>query len=939
MEESSAPPRPFAARSLPWLLGGVFLVLYLVTLQPWVGISNARLLGQLGGWDSDTAYSKPLLWLLTRPLRWISGSAFPGVLNGFAALTGALSVALLARCVALLPHDRMREQRIRCHGENSLLHGRFAWLPVVFAAGLLGLQRTFWENATLQTGEMLDLLLFAGVVSALVEYRTDLRERWLWISAFLMGVGITSNWAMIGFAPLYLVAVIWLRGWSFFDAGFLARVTGFGLAGLLLYFLIPLVSVVGSVTDLGFWTSLKANLVYQKTYLLGIPRGRPLLLFLVMVLPLGLIAIRWQGTKGSSLERIAGLIAIILLQVMWFFLAVYLAFDPAFSPRKLLYLDKGTGELAMLTFSFCSALAAGYFSGWFLLVGGTDPDKQWEHPNPTLRLAGRASAGLVAIAGIAVPVALAVRNFPAVRAQNSSATRDLAMALAAPLPPSPQLILSDDPVATQLLMAELESRPGGPRHVVMDTLRGSDPRYRKWIAERNATTLPDLKTFADAKENVAGVFSDIVARAAAAGPIRYLNPSFGFFFERVRLLPDGVSFTCVPVSAAFLAEPVPAPVLTTALSRWNEQLPKFELIRRMQDQEAPDARSLAEYWSRSGDALGVDLQRAGRLEEAGKVFEQSRGVNPANPIAVVNGKVNEALRAKKPLATNLVASLAQSPLVQTLGTHGPVDEPVALLNIGRALLGSPDRLPRQAWLALNRSRQLAPGSLAAQFGEAEALIQGGQLDAARKELDQIAREHPEKSLGREDFASFARLEIYLALARQDLAAAEKLIEGVRSQFGTDTSLLDLLSALYIRNNRLDEAVPVLEQWRKLRADDPAATLRLSTILISRRQFDQALRVIDQFLGLKSDNAGARTNQAICLFQMGRLDDARREYQGLAEKMPDLALVQFGLGEIAIRQKNTNAALQHFEKYLKTAATNTTEYADVTSRVQQMRGNR
>ncbi|MBL9174357.1 MAG: tetratricopeptide repeat protein [Verrucomicrobiales bacterium] len=939
MDESSAQPRPFAARTLPWLLGLFFLVLYLATLHPWVGVSNARMLGQLGGWDPDTTYSKPLLWLITRPLLWISGSAFPGVLNGLAAVCGALSVALLARSVALLPHDRMREQRIRGHGENPLLHIRLAWLPVVFAAALLGFQRTFWENATLQTGEMLDLLVFAGVVAALVEYRTDLRERWLWISAFLMGVGITGNWAMVGFASLYLVAVIWLRGWSFFDAGFLGRMTGFGMAGLLFYLLIPLVSAVGSVTDLGFWTSLKANWVYQRTYLQGIPRGRPLLLFLVMVLPLGLIAIRWQGTKGSSLERIAAVIAIILLQVMWYFLAVYLAFDPPFSPRKLLYLDKGSGELAMLTFSFCSALAAGYFSGWFLLVGGTDPDKQWEHPNPGLRLAGRAAAVLAGVAGVAVPVALAVRNLPAVRAQNSTATRDLAAALAAPLPATPQLILSDDPVATQLLMAELETKSGGTRHVVMDTLRGSDPRYRKWIASRSATTLPELKSFADAKENVAGVFSDIVARAAAAGPVRYLNPSFGFFFERIRLLPDGVAFTCVPVGTSYTAEPVPAPVLTAALSRWNEQAPRFERVVRMRDLDAPDARNLTEYWSRSGDSLGVDLQRAGRLEDAGKVFEQARRLNPNNPIVTVNARVNEALRSGKPPATNLVASLAQSPLVQTLGTQGPVDEPVALLNIGRALLGSADRLPRQAWLSLNRSRQLAPGSLAAQFGEVEALIQGGQLDAARRQLDQITREHPEKSLGREDYAAITRLEIYLALSRQDLATAEKLIEGARSQFAADTSLIDLLTALYIRNNRLDEAVPLLEQWRKLRADDPAATLRLSTILISRRQFDQALRIIDPFLGLKSDNVGARINRAICLFQLGRLDDARREYQGLAEKLPDLALVQFGLGEIAVRQKNTNAALQHFEKYLKTAATNTTEYADVTTRVNQMRGNR
>ena len=115
--------------------------------------------------------------------------------------------------------------------------------------------------------------------------------------------------------------------------------------------------------------TLKANLTLQKAFLLGVPRGRGLLLGLVSVLPLGLVAIRWEGSKGSSLERLAGLAAIILLQVMWYVLAIYMAFDPPFSPRRLMYLDRSAGELAMLTFSFSSALAAGYFAGWFLLVG------------------------------------------------------------------------------------------------------------------------------------------------------------------------------------------------------------------------------------------------------------------------------------------------------------------------------------------------------------------------------------------------------------------------------------------------------------------------------------------------------------------------------------------------------------------------------------------
>ena len=67
--------------------------------------------------------------------------------------------------------------------------------------------------------------------------------------------------------------------------------------------------------------------------------------------------------------------------------------------------------------------------------------------------------------------------------------------------------------------------PRRPRHVVVDTLRARIPATANGSAERNAATLPDL-VGCRRQGNVAGVFSDIVARAAAASPVRYLNPSF-----------------------------------------------------------------------------------------------------------------------------------------------------------------------------------------------------------------------------------------------------------------------------------------------------------------------------------------------------------------------------------------------------------------------------
>ena len=65
---------------------------------------------------------------------------------------------------------------------------------------------TFWEHATNCTGEMFDLLLFAFVIWSLLEYRLDEREGRLFLAAFVYGAGMTDDWAMVGFLPVFLTA-------------------------------------------------------------------------------------------------------------------------------------------------------------------------------------------------------------------------------------------------------------------------------------------------------------------------------------------------------------------------------------------------------------------------------------------------------------------------------------------------------------------------------------------------------------------------------------------------------------------------------------------------------------------------------------------------------------------------------------------------------------
>lgn len=936
MDDTSPSPRPFTVRLLPWILAGTFLALYFVTLNPWVTPTNVLLIGQVLGWELDPPYLKSLLYLLAKMASVLPVERIPGALNGVAAVLGALTVGILARCVALLPHDRTREQRIRGHAEDPLLHGWFAALPVVLAAGLLGLQLTFWENATLQTGEMLDLLMFAFCVLALLEYRLDLREGWLPAAAFVWGMGMTSNWAMIGFAPLFLAAIIWIRGWSFFDAAFLTRLILWGIAGLSLYLLLPISSLLASGPGSGFWNTLKTQLIMEKVYLLGIPRGRPLLLALVAVLPLALVGIRWQGSKGTTIERYASFGGIVLLQVVWLLGVIYLAFDPPFSTRQLVYLQESAGGLPLLTFGFTGALAAGYFAGWFLLVGFTPPPKTWDRPNPLFSGLAKLMGFAVAVACVAAPLALLVRNWPVIRAGNSQNSADLARALIDPLPDHPVLVLTDDLVAGRLARAAALTQPGVPAHVFLETARGPVPEYRTWLAHRSTSAIPELARFGSVVENVAGVTTEIVAQLATAGRAYYLHPSFGFFFEHVQGQPAGIIRVLAPQPEEFVPMVATPEQMTSAVKAWDEYSNGWAAVKVSRRLGTKDAVVLGEIWSRAANALGVDAQRLGRLEEAGRLFAEALELNPENLSAQVNVAVNAELQASRPLPPELNAPVAHTSAISALNRGGPIDEPVFLRNHARALLLAIERLPRQAWDTFFRWEQLAPGDPLPQLGLVEALLQGGQHTAARAALDRLARPEATPSSSRDFISSLQRLEIYYTLAQGDLAEAEKQIKAARNQFAADISLLNLLTELYIRQGRLEESIPLLEQWRKLRPEEPAPTLRLAAIQVTRGQFEPALRLLDQVLVMQPENLNARLNRALCFLRLDRLDDARREYRAVSEKIPDYPAARFGLAEIALRRGETNDALGHFEKYLQFAPTNTLEYSNVVERVAGLR---
>src|SRR5215212_521121 len=99
----------FARTKLPWLAAGALFLIYLVTLNQWVSIRSLAVVSKITGWDWMLPSQMPLFYVLTYPVRFFPLSLQSVALNVFSAICAAATIGLLARSVALLPHDRTDE--------------------------------------------------------------------------------------------------------------------------------------------------------------------------------------------------------------------------------------------------------------------------------------------------------------------------------------------------------------------------------------------------------------------------------------------------------------------------------------------------------------------------------------------------------------------------------------------------------------------------------------------------------------------------------------------------------------------------------------------------------------------------------------------------------------------------------------------------------------
>ncbi len=163
----------FTPVAIPWLAGGLGLAVYLLTLNHWVSITNLSLTARAVGTIPGQQLLQPASFLVLYPIRWLPASAIPMAMNVFSAVCASLTLVLLARSVMLMPQDRTQGQRDRESSKLKLLIIPPAWVPALLATFAVGLQISFWEEATAASADIFDLLLFAYVVRCLLEFQAE----------------------------------------------------------------------------------------------------------------------------------------------------------------------------------------------------------------------------------------------------------------------------------------------------------------------------------------------------------------------------------------------------------------------------------------------------------------------------------------------------------------------------------------------------------------------------------------------------------------------------------------------------------------------------------------------------------------------------------------------------------------------------------------------
>ena len=977
------PRNRFVPRWLPLLAGAGAFILFLLTLNHWITLYNMDAVAKVAGWTWQPDNFSPLVYLVTLPFHWLPAAILPVVLNVFSALCGAVILGLLARSVAILPHDRTESEREAERSDFRFMTNKMAWLPPMLAAAICALHAGFWENATNFTGEMVEILVFAFIIWEILEFRLDECDQRLYWATLAFGLGMADTWAMVGFFPFFVLALIWSKGVSFFQPGFLGRVMLFGLAGVSLYLLLPLVNVLfHNDPAQSFWQYLRPNLRmdWHALKIITVPDARYSLgiISLTSILPVFLMSIRWPESFGDS-SRIGMALSNLmfhLINIIVLGICLWIMFDPPFSPRNLsLFGTPG------LTFYYLTALSIGYYSGYLLLVFGRWMGRKID-PNTPKHLRprhGNLEKILVQKVGVLITVAvsaialagLAYKNAPEIVSLNSNILEQYGQLMLKSLPAKSGVLLCDSdtqsadlPWRLYLLQAELARQGMDKDFLPIDTQSFIWPAYHRYLHNKFPSRMPLLVSAKD-QDSINPLYQvGLLNQLAKTNSLIYLNPSFGYFFEQFYLEPHGLVYQLKTIPENTLLPVVPdQKLIAENESFWvHADTVMFEQVERsLQANDPgkkknwignvlsklhitpalnPNANLIGLACSQALNAWGVQLQRNGELVPAAHHFDSAMKLNPENVVAQVNRDFNQTLQAGKKIATEFTEVTPDQfgryrSWNELLIINGPFDEPNYAMNMAGMLLQS--GYYREALNELVRIHELNPDSLPARIMLSQVYVVLQKPESALKLLREPMTNPKKFGLNASNslMLNFTAAAAYLRETNSQPGI--ELLKLEVNRHPDDHQLLETAAKGCLAHGQYKDALYFINLQLEQTPADAHWLFGKGYTLVQLKSYPQAAEAFTQVLVTDTNNFEALFDRAISYLNSGQYGPARGDYLRLQQNFTNAWPVAYGLSEVALHQHDTNEMIRNYQIYLANAPTNTAEFISVRKRLADLRG--
>lgn len=961
--------KSFANSILPWIVAASAAVVYLLTLNHWLSFKNLLAVSRATGQTWVPQVRLPCFTLVTSPFHWLPAAWVPIAMNLFSVVCAFFVLVLLARSVALLPQDRSQKQREREQGPFGLLSSPLAWVPIVLAVFACGLQLTFWENATSLSSGMFDLLLFAYSVRCLLEYRISGRESWILRAAVVYAAAATDTWVLIALFPGFLAAIIWMRGLSFFQLEFISRLFLCTIVGLLLYLYLPLLHWRHNGY---FWLPLKENITAQFTQIVYIVRYTPhhvqFLLGLTSLLPILAISIRWKSSFGDTSE-----IGIIL--ATWVFhlfhaallvLCLFSMFDTGFGLRdpegRFPILTANRDQL--LPLYFLSALSIGYLSGYFLMVFGSITKRSRRLPKGgENKFLNGLSLAVIGLLLVLTPIGLLYKNIPEIKITNGPALQNYASLVTEHLPPH-AILLSDSATPLMITQSWLQRHQQDTNFVFLETQSLRSPNYYRFQTRYEPDLLP--KVYAQVTNDVALndlEMLNLLMAMAEKRPIYYLHPSFGVFFEAFHAVPHGLVYELQLYSTnrVLAAPPLPDSIITENENFWKQHDPEMRAIASvvtgpisdkdmtprqhfLQNLHIPleknfETLQLGTVYSRSLNTWGVEAQRSGRLENAAAHFARALDLCPENLVARANGDFSKKLRAGERVNVESPVAFEQrfgkfGDWEQVLNFYGMFDEPTGCLAEG--IVFARGRLNRQAAQCFERTLALAPESVLARLWLARVYLVLREPENAFPLISELKQRQDLFAEAAIAPADIFQIELAANYAGTNTDRVQHLIRTALTQQPPEPTILDTAAQVTVFNRDFTNALHVVNKQLETAPNDLTKLVNKGFIQVQMKDFEGSIAPLSKAISIQSTNATALLCRAAAYLQLDKLDNAQRDYQTLEKMNPDAYPAYHGMAEIAWRRKDTNAAIQYYQKDLSAVPPNSPEANFAASRLKSLK---